>query len=324
MKRIYAFESDVSADVKDLLEKVEDAVDEKCETVEDCEKLKEKIEKKEDEFNEALKGMADAAQDCKDGKCDKSELKDKLDPHVSCLKTIAKDIGVATESDIVSDVELQDVKDYIEGAKEIVEAKVEELEDPDGEEAEKNDDDDDDDTTDSAGLEGAAFELFGISKSDPTGHYTDDECIKKFIAANANDIDKSSEIKQLFKDAIKDYYDFMMEKTGKKDDSLTLSVVTISGCPVIVTRKKADNSVVDVQWRVKGAKRNTAYGMKRIRAEVAKIIKKESKNTPAGESYIDGFDTLNSGNMAINDFISSLEGFMIEKADSSRSPYMFE
>lgn len=141
MRRIYAFESDVSADVKDLLEKVEDAVDEKCETVEDCKKLKDKIEKKEDEFNEALKGMADAAQDCKDGKCDKSELKDKLDPHVTCLKTIAKDIGVASESDIVSDAELQDVKDYIEGAKEIVEAKVEEIEDPDGETAKDDDTD---------------------------------------------------------------------------------------------------------------------------------------------------------------------------------------
>lgn len=140
-KRSYAFESDVSADVKDMLEKVEDVVDEKCETPEDCDKLVEKIEKKEDQFNDALKGMADAAKDCKDGKCDKSELKEKLDPHVSCLKTIAKDIGVASESDLVTDAELQDVKDYIEGAKEIVEAKKDELE---GESEEKDDDKNDD------------------------------------------------------------------------------------------------------------------------------------------------------------------------------------
>lgn len=142
-KRSYAFESDVSADVKDMLEKVETVVDEKCETPEDCDKLVKKIEKKEDQFNDALKGMADAAKDCKDGKCDKSELKDKLDPHVSCLKTIAKDIGVASESDLVTDGELQDVKDYIEGAKEIVEAKKDELEGESGSDDEGEDKGDD-------------------------------------------------------------------------------------------------------------------------------------------------------------------------------------
>ena len=142
-KRSYAFESDVSADVKDMLEKVETVVDEKCETPEDCDKLVKKIEKKEDQFNDALKGMADAAKDCKDGKCDKSALKDKLDPHVSCLKTIAKDIGVASESDLVTDGELQDVKDYIEGAKEIVEAKKDELEGESGSDDEGEDKGDD-------------------------------------------------------------------------------------------------------------------------------------------------------------------------------------
>ena len=124
MKRTYAFEADASAEVKDELEKVETVVDEKCESVEDCEKLEEKIEKVEDKFNDALQGMADAA---KEGG-DKEELKEKIDPHMADLKEIAKDIGVATESEVVTDQELKDVKNYIEGAKEIVEAKKDELE----------------------------------------------------------------------------------------------------------------------------------------------------------------------------------------------------
>lgn len=125
MKRIYAFEADCAPEVKDMLEKVEDVVDEKCETVEDCEKLEDKIEAVEDKFNGALQGMADAA---KDGGT-KEELKEKIDPHMADLKAIAKDIGVASESEVVTDKELNDVKDYIEGAKEIVEAKKDELED---------------------------------------------------------------------------------------------------------------------------------------------------------------------------------------------------
>lgn len=159
MKRTYAFEADASAEVKDELEKVETVVDEKCESVEDCEKLEEKIEKVEDKFNDALQGMADAA---KEGG-DKEELKEKIDPHMADLKEIAKDIGVATESEVVTDQELKDVKDYIEGAKEIVEAKKDELED--GCDGDDCGDKGDDDKKDEAPSEDAKESFIGALES---------------------------------------------------------------------------------------------------------------------------------------------------------------
>ena len=167
---------------------------------------------------------------------------------------------------------------------------------------------DGDGTADPVSLEGAALELFGAHKSDLAAQYSDEECVKKFIASIANTIDKSSERKQEFKTAIDEYY-----KLVKDDKSLTVSLVTISGCPVVVTRKTADKSIIDVQWRVNGAKRNTVYGMKRIRLEVTKMLKKEAKNKPANEglfgpskSSMAAVANL-SGNALIKKFIETLQ-----------------
>ena len=128
MRRRYAFEAEgLSEEVKSQLEKVEDVVDEKCKTPEDCNKILDKIGAEEEKFNSALKDMADAAKDCKDGKCDKAEMAAKISPKMAELKEVAKNIGVATEGDALCEKELQDAKKYLEGAKEIVESKLDEV-----------------------------------------------------------------------------------------------------------------------------------------------------------------------------------------------------
>ena len=128
MRRRYAFEAEgLSEEVKSQLEKVEDVVDEKCKTPEDCNKILDKIGAEEEKFNTALKDMADAAKDCKDGKCDKAEMAAKISPKMAELKEVAKNIGVATEGDALCEKELQDAKKYLEGAKEIVESKLDEV-----------------------------------------------------------------------------------------------------------------------------------------------------------------------------------------------------
>jgi hypothetical protein len=139
MRRYYAFEAEgVSEEVKAQLEKVEDVVEDKCETKADCEKILDKIEAEEDKFNGALGNMADAAKDCKDGKCDKAEMVSKINPEMAQLKEVAKSIGVASEGETVTEAEVKDAKDYLEGAKEIVEAKMDEIGGSD-----KGDDEDD-------------------------------------------------------------------------------------------------------------------------------------------------------------------------------------
>lgn len=129
MRRHYAFESeDLSPAVKAELEKVEDAVDEKCDSVEACDKMLDKIGKEQDKFNGCLKDMASAAKDCQDGKCDTAEMAAKVSPKMAELKEVAKSIGVASEGETVTEGEVKDAKQYLEGAEEIVEAKKDELE----------------------------------------------------------------------------------------------------------------------------------------------------------------------------------------------------
>lgn len=136
MRRRYAFEAEgVSEEVKSQLEIAEDAVEKNCETPEDCDKMLEKIDDQAEKFDNALQTMSDAAKDCKDGKCDASEMKDKITPAMADLKEVAQTIGIAKEGDEgpVTEEDLKDVKAYLEGAKEIVEAKKDELGGDDGE-----------------------------------------------------------------------------------------------------------------------------------------------------------------------------------------------
>ena len=144
MRRTYAFEAEgVSEEVKSQLEKVEDVVEDKCATPEACDKMIDKIDAEKDKFNGALKDMAAAAKDCKDGNCTKSEMAAAITPKMAELKEVAKSIGVASEGEALTEGELKDAKAYLDGAKEIVEAKKDELEN--GESGEKADEPKDDD-----------------------------------------------------------------------------------------------------------------------------------------------------------------------------------
>lgn len=148
MRRTYAFEAEgVSEEVKSQLEKVEDVVEDKCATPEACDKMIDKIDAEKDKFNGALKDMAAAAKDCKDGNCTKSEMAAAITPKMAELKEVAKSIGVASEGEALTEGELKDAKAYLDGAKEIVEAKKDELENGGSDEKadEPKDDDKDED-----------------------------------------------------------------------------------------------------------------------------------------------------------------------------------
>lgn len=143
MRRHYAFESEeLPSAVKDQLEKVEDAVDKKCTSVEACDNMLDKISAEQDKFNGCLKDMAGAAKDCKDGKCDSAEMAAKVSPKMAELKEVAKSIGVASEGETVTEDEVKAAKQYLEGAEEIVEAKKDELGAADGGDDKPKDDGD--------------------------------------------------------------------------------------------------------------------------------------------------------------------------------------
>lgn len=130
MRRTYAFESDCPENVKGELEKVEAAVDEKCASAEDCDKVLAKIDDQAEKFDDALKSMANAAKDAKAGG-DQAAATASIKEAQADLKQVAKTIGVANESDseYADRTEIEDAKAYLEGAREIVEAKKDELSD---------------------------------------------------------------------------------------------------------------------------------------------------------------------------------------------------
>ena len=130
LRRTYAFESDCPENVKGELEKVEAAVDEKCASAEDCDKVLAKIDDQAEKFDDALKSMANAAKDAKAGG-DQAAATASIKEAQADLKQVAKTIGVANESDseYADRTEIEDAKAYLEGAREIVEAKKDELSD---------------------------------------------------------------------------------------------------------------------------------------------------------------------------------------------------
>ena len=128
MRRHYAFEADNLTDnVRGQLERVEDAVDSKCRSVAACESMLARIEAEEDKFNGALESMVNTAKAAQSGAIDRATMASQIAPVSAELKEIAGNIGVATESVGVSQTELNDVRAYISGAKEIVESKLDEL-----------------------------------------------------------------------------------------------------------------------------------------------------------------------------------------------------
>lgn len=141
LRRTYAFESDCPENVKGELEKVEAAVDEKCASAEDCDKWLAKIDDQAEKFDDALKSMANAAKDAKAGG-DQAAATASIKEAQADLKQVAKTIGVANESDseYADRTEIEDAKAYLEGAREIVEAKKDELSDGGCEDGECDDD----------------------------------------------------------------------------------------------------------------------------------------------------------------------------------------
>lgn len=160
MNKTYAFESYASKRVLALLQGVETHVCESCTTAHECNVFMSKIEKIEDRFNGYLQDMKIAA--ATEG-ATVSTLREMLDPAIEGLKGIAHSMGLESEFEKVTDEELNDVKDYIEGAKEIVDAKKDELED--GCDGDDCGDKGDDDKKDEAPSEDAKESFIGALES---------------------------------------------------------------------------------------------------------------------------------------------------------------
>jgi hypothetical protein len=340
MRRYYAFEAEgVSEEVKAQLEKVEDVVEDKCETKADCEKILDKIEAEEDKFNGALGNMADAAKDCKDGKCDKAEMTARINPEMAELKEVAKSIGVASEGETVTEAEVKDAKDYLEGAKEIVEAKMDEIEGDDsgkddGDDAGEDAGDDDDDKGCDDGAEecffgGAAQEAF-VGNYKKAKNLEDTELIKKALAYRSRKTGKTfrgdAEAKGILQAAAKKFNDTV----AGENPPHVMNVRKIGGAYVGVYT--IGDKLREVHVIVEGASKTTPIGATTLKADAAKdiredykVAKKDSRSKvdaslasksrqPAPESYLD-FD----------EFIDACESYSISTAGRRGSvPYLFD
>ena len=334
MRRHYAFESeDLSPAVKAQLEKVEEVVDEKCGSVEACDKMLDKIDKEQDKFNGCLKDMAGAAKDCQDGKCDTAEMAAKVSPKMVELKEVAKSIGVASEGETVTEAEVKDARDYLEGVEEIVEAKKDELEGGSGEKKSDDGDKKDDDTTECEDGEcdasesafefisdgSIAMELFGNASREALSGMSDDDIVKKYVEtkiAPANIADTGPEAKAKLKDAMDVFNKDYTTTTG-----MTLKMTTIAGVPLLMTRN--GDKIVEIQFAVAGKKKFTSRGMSTMRAEVAKQRRRQFKaDAKAAKKAGANDDAPASENFT--DFIEACESFMIQQSAKDSAPYLFD
>lgn len=207
MRRRYAFEAEeLAPEVKAQLEKVEDVVEDKCSTPDACNKMLDKIDAETEKFNCALKDMAGAAKDCKDGKCDKAEMAAQISPKMAQLKEVAKSIGVASEGENLTEDELKKAKAYLEGAKEIVEAKLDEVGSDSGKEEPKENPDEEGDEKgdheepDGDEVEGDESWIFGnesMSITDPAFESAmGDAALEAFVAMEGYNYEQREEYKK--------------------------------------------------------------------------------------------------------------------------------
>lgn len=272
MRRNYAFESEgVSDAVQAQLEAVEDAVDEKCTTPEECDRVIDKIDGQTEKFNDALAAAKEKAQDCKDGKCDKAEMAKVIDDKMCCLKDMAKKIGVASEGDLPTEEDIKNVKDYLEGAKEIVETKKEELDD--GESSESDDDDtitaDGENAEESFFMSEASEAFKMLSSANATANMKDMDVITAYIKANKASIKSDVMTEEKMKTAVNGY-----NKQYSKETGMSLTLKTIAGVPVIISKR--GSNILDIQYDV-GKTRFKSISMARLRTKVGKNIKADLK-----------------------------------------------
>lgn len=116
-------------DLEQLIAKVKKSVG-KCKTEDQCDDLLAKLNEEASKFNELILSMRQAAVDCKDGTITEKEFKEKVK---SAAKEIKKTCDILVLGQIVKDEkdvqneDIQLVKDFIEGATEVIKARKEEL-----------------------------------------------------------------------------------------------------------------------------------------------------------------------------------------------------
>lgn len=113
-----------------MLENIRATVDEKCKSEEDCDKFLEGLEKEIEKFNDAVGTFKEAAIDMKDGKIDAAGLKERIAPAVASLKKSCNMINVDVidaDTDKITDDEIKTLKAFLEGAREILNEKKENM-----------------------------------------------------------------------------------------------------------------------------------------------------------------------------------------------------
>lgn len=116
--------------VDKLLASLNKTINKKCKTAEDCDAMLENISSEESAFNDALTAMKEAAQAFKDGTITKKEMGTKIKAEAKKLKktcSILKLSDINDKTDNVTDEELQNLKDFLVGAKEAINAKKSEF-----------------------------------------------------------------------------------------------------------------------------------------------------------------------------------------------------
>lgn len=116
--------------VPKLLASLNKLINKRCKSAADCDDLLAKLSAEEKQFNGALSAMKKAAEELQAGSIDKKEMKQRINAEVKKLKTTCdilnlKDINNKTDS--ITDEELQNLRDFLIGAKDAINKKKQEF-----------------------------------------------------------------------------------------------------------------------------------------------------------------------------------------------------
>lgn len=116
--------------VPKLLASLNKLINKRCKSAADCDDLLAKLSAEEKQFNGALSAMKKAAEELQAGSIDKKEMKQRINAEVKKLKTTCdilnlKDINSKTDS--ITDEELQNLRDFLVGAKDAINKKKQEF-----------------------------------------------------------------------------------------------------------------------------------------------------------------------------------------------------
>ena len=117
-------EEDNTSVLESLLETAKNTIENKCKSVEDCDKMLEVITTEAAKFNTCMGNMANVGKELRDSIITKEQFKQNIAPAINELKTNCESLGIVVEStSLISDENIATMREFIIGTRNLINEK---------------------------------------------------------------------------------------------------------------------------------------------------------------------------------------------------------